>query len=132
MLVKDNDGVVKFVDLQSIKNEYVMIMAYAKDRKALYRHLKNWFKFINKIKKECLPYHNKNNKAIKPILTRIPQDISSIQKALNLGGACNSADLFCHLCACCSYGGNYQLMRWREGHHLYKIHCLNKPNPPKK
>ena len=38
MFVKDDDGVLKFVNLQSNKNVYVMIMAYAKDGKAPYRH----------------------------------------------------------------------------------------------
>ena len=55
-----------------------MIMVYAKDGKNPYQHfLKEWFEFINKIKKEGLPYQNEKNKAIKPILTRIPQDTSS-------------------------------------------------------
>ena len=61
MFVKDNDGVIKFVNLQSNKNVYVMIMAYAKNGKAPYCHFfEDWFKFINKIKKEGLPYRNKN------------------------------------------------------------------------
>ena len=38
MFVKDDDGVLKFVNLQSNKNVYVMIMAYAKDGKAPYCH----------------------------------------------------------------------------------------------
>ena len=70
-------------------------MAYSRDGKESYKQfLGDWFKFIQIIKKEGLPYRDKNNPAIKPVLTRFPQDARSIQKCLNMGGACKFCDLF--------------------------------------
>ena len=131
--VYEEDGVRKYTNLQSNANVYLMIMVYAKDGKQSYRHFfKEWFEFINKIKAEGLPYRDEANPAIKPVLIRIPQDTSSIQKALNMGGACKACDLFCHMCACKSYGANSQLLSWREGHLRCQEYCLNKENPPAK
>ena len=133
MYVKDENGVIKLSNLQSNRNIYIMMMVYARDGKKPHRYFfKEWFDFINKIKKEGLPYRDAKNPAIKPILTRIPQDLSSIQKSVNMGGACKACDLFCHLCACRSYGGNCQLMRWREGHLRCRDYCLSKQNCPSK
>ena len=49
-----------------------------------------------------------------------------------MGGACKACDLFCHMCACKSYGANSQLLSWREGHLRCQEYCLNKENPPAK
>lgn len=133
MFVKEIDGEVQYTNIQSNKNVFIMMMVYAKDKKKTYRHFfNNWFDFINKIKLEGLPYRNERNKAIKPIKVRIPQDTSSLQKALNLGGACKACNMFCHMCGCQSYGGNCQLMRWREGPHRCRFYCLSQRDPPKK
>ena len=60
MYVKDDDGVLKYTNLQSNKNVYLMIMVYAKDGKAPYcSFFKEWFDFIQKIKLEGLPYCDK-------------------------------------------------------------------------
>ena len=128
-----DDGIICYKNLQSNSNVYLMIMVYAKDGKKPYREFfKKWFLFINKIKKEGLPYRDEKNPALKPFLVRIPQDVSSIQKSINMGGACKACDLFCHMCACRSYGANSQLFAWREDHLRCKHFCLNQPNPPKK
>ena len=96
------------------------------------RFKKKWFQFINKIKKEGLPYRDEANPALKPFLVRIPQDVSSIQKSLNMGRACKACDLFCHMCACRSYAGQSQLFEWRKGHLRCKEYSLNQPNPSQK
>ena len=110
-----------------------MVMVYAKHGKLPYRHFfKEWFSFVNKIKKEGLPYRDAANPAIKPVQVTVPQDVSSIQKSLNMGGACKACDLFCHMCACKSYGAGCQLMQWHEGHLRCQHFCLSQPNPPQK
>ena len=49
-------------------------MVYTKDENESYRHfLKEWFEFINKIKVKGLPYRDKSNPAIKPVLVRLVQ-----------------------------------------------------------
>ena len=129
----DEDGKKNYKNIQSKANVYLILMLYCRDGKMPYRHFfKSWFEFINEVKKNGLPYRDDNNPAIKPILTRVPQDVSSIQKSLNMGGACKACDMFCHMCACKSYGANCQLMRWREGHLRCRRYCLNQPNPPTK
>ena len=47
-----------------------------------------------------------------------------------MGGACKLCDLFCHICACTSYGASLHLMKWREGHLWCKRFCLSQANPP--
>ena len=131
LYVYEEDGLLKYRSLQSNKNVYMMMMVYAADGKQPYRlFFKDWFMFINKIKKEGLPYRDEHNPALKPFLVRIPQDTSSIQKSLNMGGACKACDLFCHMCACKSYGAGGQLFNWREKHLRCKRFCLSQPNPP--
>ena len=85
-------------------------------------------KQIKKIKEEGLPYRDQNNPAIKPILARIPQDASSIQKALGIGGACKACNLFCHACLCTSYGPKSLLLFHREGRFRCRRFCLSKTN----
>ena len=44
-----------------------MLMVYSRDRKTPYRSFFDlWFKFINDVKKNGLPYHDDNDHAIKP------------------------------------------------------------------
>ena len=106
-----------------------MMMAYAKDGKLPYRHFfKEWFSFINELKKNSLTYQDNKNPAIKPMKQSVPQDISSIQKLLKMGGDCKYCDLFCHMCACRSFGANIQLLFWREGHLNCKENCLSETN----
>ena len=108
-------------------------MVYARDRKEPYCHFfKDWFKFINRIKSEGLPYQEEQNPALKPFLVQIPQDVSSIQKSLNLGGACKLCDMFCHMCACKIYGTVSQLMTWKEGHLRCHRYCLGHKDAPEK
>ena len=127
----EENGVTKYKNLQSNANVYLMIMVYAADGKQPYRlFFRDWFKFINKIKNEGLPYRDDRSPALKPFLIRIPQDTSSIQKSLNMGGPCKSCDLFCHMYACKSYGAGCQLFEWREKHLRCRNFCLNQPNPP--
>ena len=60
-------GNPQYKSLQSNENVYLMIMVYTRDGKHPYRKFfKDWFAFINKIKKEGLPYPDKNNPALKP------------------------------------------------------------------
>ena len=130
---EDGNGRTKLKSLQSNRNVYPMIMVYCRDGKEAYRNFfKDWFAFIYRIKKHGLPYRDERNPALKPFLVRIPQDVSSIQKSLNMGGACKACDLFCHMCACRSYGASSQLMSWREDHLRCRMFCLSAENPPKK
>ena len=109
-----------------------MLMVYAKDGKKAYKHFfKPWFDFIYKLKREGLPYRDSNNPEMKPFKIRLPQDASSIQKSLGMGGACKACDLFCHMCACRSHGANAQILKWREGHLRCRKYCLRKEQPPK-
>ena len=129
----DENGNILYKNLQRNANVFIMCMAYSRDGKEPYKQfLGDWFKFIQTIKKEGLPYRDENNPAIKPILARLPQDASSIQKGLNMGGACKACDLFCHLCACRSYGASSQLFEWREAHLRCRQFCLNQEDPPKR
>ena len=101
---EDENSEFTYKNIQSNRNVYLMIMAYSKDRKTPYQNFfSDWFSFINKIKTEGLPYRDPQNPAIKPIKVRIPQDVSSIQKSLSLGGACKACDIFCHMCTCRNY-----------------------------
>ena len=103
----DEDGKQKFKSLQSNKNVFLMCMVYSRDGKKTYRYFfRNWFMFIDKIKREGLPYRDENNPAIKPVITSIPQDTSSLQKSLNMGGACKACDLF----AICALAGATELV----------------------
>ena len=130
---EDENGRTRLKSLQSNHNVYPMIMVYCRDGKEPYRDLfKDWFAFIYKIKKDGLPFRNERNPALKPFKVRIPQDVSSIQKSLNMGGACKACDMFCHMCACRSYGASSQLMSWREGHLRCHTFCLCQENPPEK
>ena len=69
---------------------------------------------------------------MKPFLVRVHQDVSSIQKSLNMGRTCKACDMFCHMCACRSYGASSQLMTWREGHLRCHRFCLCEENLPAK
>ena len=48
------------------------------------------------------------------------------------GGAYKACNLFCHVCACQSYGANCQLLKWQEGYLRCKEFCLCQEEPPSK
>ena len=129
-VTKDESGREHYRFMQSNSNIYLMVMVYARDGKTLYqKFFKEWFAFINKIKHKGIPYPDENNPKLMPFKVRIPQDCSSIQKSLNMGGACKSCDLFFHFCARTSYGASLYLMKWREGHLWCKRFCLSQADP---
>ena len=104
-----------------------MLMAYCRDGKSPYTvFFKGWFSWIQKIKQEGLPFRDLSNPAMLPFKVRIPQDTSSIWKALDMGGACKATNLFCHMCACQSYGDKCQLMLFKENHLRCRRFCQRK------
>ena len=105
-----------------------MKLAYVKDGKELYElYFSDWFQFIQKLKKFGLPARpDLGWKVVQPVQVCLSQDTSSIQKAIGMGGACEACDLFCHACACTSYGPKSMLLFYHKGRWRCHRFCLNK------
>ena len=108
----DENGDEIFCNVQSNTNIYLMKLAYVKDGKEPYElYFRDWFQFVQKLKKYGLPARpDRGWKIVQPVQVCLPQDTSSIQKAIGMGGACKACDLFCHACACTSYGPKSMLL----------------------
>ena len=67
-----------------------------KDGKKLYEeYFADWFQFIRQLKTEGLPARPEYDwKSVKPMQVCVPQDTSSIQKSIGMGGACKACNLF--------------------------------------
>ena len=124
----DENRELVYCNIQSNTNIYFMKIAYVKDGKLPYEmYFSDWFKFIQKLKTEGLPARpEKGWKVVKPVRACVPQDTSSIQKAIGMGGACKACNLFCHACACTSYGPKSMLLRYREGRWRCRKFCLSR------
>ena len=124
----DENGDEIFCNVQSNTNIYLMKLAYVKDGKEPYElYFRDWFQFVQKLKKYGLPARpDRGWKIVQPVQVCLPQDTSSIQKAIGMGGACKACDLFCHACACTSYGPKSMLLFFREGRWRCRRFCLNK------
>ena len=124
----DEHGEEVFCNVQSNTNIYLMKIAYVKDGKTPYEeYFADWFRFIQQLKTEGLPARPEYGwKAVKPMQVCVPQDTSSIQKAIGMGGACKACNLFCHACSCTSYGPKSLLLFYREGRFRCRRFCLGK------
>ena len=124
----DEHGKEVFCNVQSNTNIYLMKIAYVKDGKTPYEeYFADWFRFIQQLKTEGLPARPEYGwKAVKPMQVCVPQDTSSIQKAIGMGGACKACNLFCHACSCTSYGPKSLLLFYHEGQFWCQRFCLEK------
>ena len=123
----DENGDEIYCNIQSNTNIYFMKLAYVKDGKLPYElYFKGWFQFIQQLKTKGLPARpEKGWKAVQPVQVSVPQDTSSIQKAIGMGGACKACDLFCHACSCTSVGPKSLLLFYREGRWRCRRFCLH-------
>jgi hypothetical protein len=100
LLMRTNDDEEKYVKVQSFELCALMIIANARDTKALYEDVyKDFYDWGKKISSEGLPDEN-GEPELRPFNLTHNSDMKAAWYLSNRGGGCKTTEFFCTLCSC--------------------------------